>query len=147
MVPAIADYTFPAFSCANNIVLLTYSPVALAQTHERVGEFVTMLGLVVSPTQYEAVVVGHGFPEIPLGPTPFTAILPCAFLGCGLLSMAQWHASAQTQWSLCNGWSAISLPRVYCITLPYSCACCACPYYHPCYRAANFGHSNMFRTV
>ena len=66
-VPVVAGTPFPAFSYADNITLLGYSPESLQTTHLLTEHVCTMLGLVVSPTQYEAVRIGAGPPTIALG--------------------------------------------------------------------------------
>ena len=66
-VPVVAGTSFPAFSYVDNIMLLGYSPELLQTTHLLMEHVCTMLGLVVSPTQYEAVRIGAGPPTIPLG--------------------------------------------------------------------------------
>ena len=49
-VPSTPVATFPAFSYADNIVLLAHTTSMLAHSHALVASFCTALGLTVSPT-------------------------------------------------------------------------------------------------
>ena len=65
-IPSTPIATFPAFSYADNIVLLAHTTSTLAHSHALVAMFCTVLGLTISPMQYEAICIGPGTPTIPL---------------------------------------------------------------------------------